>query len=419
MAHQDITRRSSLAGLTGLALAPSFLRPAKAASGEPIRIGTVSQLTGALAIVGNEILTGARIAVDQINQDGGLLGRFLELLPRDDKSNPNEALAAAQSLIGAGARFIVGPVTTANANAMLPVVKQGDALLVGPALAGMSLTHENYIPNFVRMSTNSWMNGNGMAEVMARTYPGVLNWGCVIPDQAFAHDYWAAFQAGISRFVPQYSGGAQPRFSEPIQTKYGATDFKNELFKLSTSSTQGLMVALTGADGITFYSQMHGFGLGTRLKAIIDVAAELTLGRALKGNLPPNLWSYSPWFYGADDQNGIGKRLIADYKTATGHDDPAGLVEAAHCCVLGLAAGIRAAGSADPQKVIAAMSGLEFQSAAGPVVIRGEDHQMLGRMTYLQLEPDPAPSGWRVSRQATVQMADLVEPSSPGQKFSL
>jgi branched-chain amino acid transport system substrate-binding protein len=66
---------------------------------DSIKIGVIEPLTGAVAASGNYVLDGARIAADDINAKGGILGRPIELIVEDNKSNPTEAAAVAEKLI--------------------------------------------------------------------------------------------------------------------------------------------------------------------------------------------------------------------------------------------------------------------------------------------------------------------------------
>ena len=91
-----LNRRTAL--LSGLAM-PALLRTARAQSADPIRIGMTQPLTGAVAASGNYVANGAKIAVEVLNRAGGVLGRPLELILEDNKSNPREAVAAAEKLV--------------------------------------------------------------------------------------------------------------------------------------------------------------------------------------------------------------------------------------------------------------------------------------------------------------------------------
>jgi branched-chain amino acid transport system substrate-binding protein len=75
------------------------LMPLPGSTAEPIKIGISQPLTGAVAASGNYVVEGAKIAAAQLNNRGGLLGRQLELIIEDNKSNPKEAALTAEKLI--------------------------------------------------------------------------------------------------------------------------------------------------------------------------------------------------------------------------------------------------------------------------------------------------------------------------------
>ena len=64
---------------------------------DPIKIGVNEPLTGAFAASGNYVTNGAKIAADEINANGGVLGRKIELVIEDNKCNPTEAVASPRS----------------------------------------------------------------------------------------------------------------------------------------------------------------------------------------------------------------------------------------------------------------------------------------------------------------------------------
>src|SRR5262245_35371912 len=83
-----------LAGLlaTALAAAPAMAQ-------DTIKIGVSQPLTGAFAASGNYVAQGAKIAEDEINKAGGVLGKKIQLVIEDSKSNPTEAVSTAEKLI--------------------------------------------------------------------------------------------------------------------------------------------------------------------------------------------------------------------------------------------------------------------------------------------------------------------------------
>src|SRR5207302_4154848 len=72
-----------------------------AATAQTIKIGVNEPLTGPFAASGTYVVNGAKIAADEINAKGGVLGQKIELVIEDNKSNPTEAAAVAEKLITA------------------------------------------------------------------------------------------------------------------------------------------------------------------------------------------------------------------------------------------------------------------------------------------------------------------------------
>src|SRR5271169_5359559 len=110
--------RHILALVLALACATAFLSSTTNAA-ETIKIGFPIPLSGPTAVYGTPILKGAELAVADINAAGGMLGRKLELLSRDSKANPAEAVRLARELIVRdGVEFLAGTLTSAEAPAV-------------------------------------------------------------------------------------------------------------------------------------------------------------------------------------------------------------------------------------------------------------------------------------------------------------
>lgn len=108
-----------------------------AAEGETIKVGVNYELTGAVATYGNSSVDGIKLAVKQINEAGGVLGKQIELVEADNKSEPAEATSIATKLMtNDGVVASLGPATTGNFKATIPVAeKNGIPVISGSATA--------------------------------------------------------------------------------------------------------------------------------------------------------------------------------------------------------------------------------------------------------------------------------------------
>lgn len=101
----------------------------------PIRLGMVTGLTGRHYDLGISSRNGATLAVEELNAAGGVGGRPVELLLRDDRQDPEAARAAVQELVAAGVVALVGHATSAMAEATLPLVDRARVLMVSPTVS--------------------------------------------------------------------------------------------------------------------------------------------------------------------------------------------------------------------------------------------------------------------------------------------
>jgi len=98
---------------------------ASESSNEPIRIGALGALSGASAILGKQQQQGIELALKEINADGGILGRQVEVFFRDDEADPTKCKTAAEELIDkVGVDFIIGPTNSTPAAAAIPYLQE-------------------------------------------------------------------------------------------------------------------------------------------------------------------------------------------------------------------------------------------------------------------------------------------------------
>jgi len=143
-------RALSVGGALALTLALG-LAVHPAAAQETIKIGHVAALSGASAQSGEAITRGLVIAIDEINAKGGLLGgRKLELIQRDDESNPPKGVVAARELVSKEKVVAMfGGIDTPVALATVPVVNKEKVPYMAVWAAGTGITRNGADPNYV------------------------------------------------------------------------------------------------------------------------------------------------------------------------------------------------------------------------------------------------------------------------------
>lgn len=145
-----------------------------------IGIGLITALTAQSAKSGEAISRGISIAIDEINAAGGLLGRKLELLRRDDESNPGKGVITARELLyKERVAVLFGGLDTPVARAIVPIATAARTPFVVPWAAGTVITHNGTDPNFVfRVSAVDELVDKAMVGFAQRTYaarrPGLI-----------------------------------------------------------------------------------------------------------------------------------------------------------------------------------------------------------------------------------------------------
>jgi branched-chain amino acid transport system substrate-binding protein len=406
-----LSRRTFLTGTAGAALSGALPMPAIAQKNR-IRIGFIAPLSGPLEPFGRPLLTGAQLAVKQLNADGGIMGQQVDLHVGDDRSNPVEAVSRFKEISGKDIGLFLGPNMTGQTMAVLPLLQGPNVVSIGPTVQAMPFTHELYTPNFFRGASNVHMWFRALGRAMLERYPDKRKWAFLVPDNAFGKAAYSELREEL-----RLKGGNQITLLEPIYTKFGQPDFKSEISRLMSLDADAFYCGANGADAVTFWLQAQAFGLGQKYQVIAENGSDFFLPRALKAG-QPKMWMPTYWYYKGYD-NPISTQLYKDYVAETGDKSPTGFVQAAHSGILAYKAAIEKAGSAEPASVRKALVGLSFDSAKGVQTFRAEDNQLIGDVEIMQVAAAPASEEkWAVVDHIRIDGATVIEPPSPGKIWS-
>jgi branched-chain amino acid transport system substrate-binding protein len=127
----------------------AFFGAISSIAAEPIKLGVIAALSGPSAQSGEAITRGLQLAIDEINEKGGLLGgRKLELVQRDDESSPPKGLIAARELISGNVVAIFGGLDSPVSLAMIPAINKEKRIYMGVWAAATGITHNGANPNY-------------------------------------------------------------------------------------------------------------------------------------------------------------------------------------------------------------------------------------------------------------------------------
>jgi branched-chain amino acid transport system substrate-binding protein len=272
---------------------------------DAIKIGVTQPLTGAFAASGNYVTQGAGIAADLINASGGVLGRKIQLIVEDNKSNPTEAVATAEKLIGKD-----------KVPVMMGAWSSGLTLAVMPKLMeyGVPMLVETSSSGKITVSGNPWIfRISPTSEMEARAFAGnVKALGIKKADFLATNN---DFGLGASKeFSEMLKGqGVQIGVIETMDPK--ATDFSAQLAKIKASGGDTLFVT-TAVEQITLIlKQAKELQLTARIITTGGSNSPDQLiqqaGDAANGSM--HLVFFTPWFPEAVKNPDVARKFVAEW----------------------------------------------------------------------------------------------------------
>jgi branched-chain amino acid transport system substrate-binding protein len=411
-------RRNVLKGAAAIAGTAAIGAPGLLlAQSQPIRIGICNALSGPNAPFGENNLAGHKIAVNQVNRAGGIMGRQVELVVRDDKAQAAQGATISREFAGSGINLMMGSGSSAVAIAMCPLAQELKMVFVVNSAAAMGITHEAWNRNVFRLCPNAYTLFRANGRAVAEKYPNVLKWSAITPDYSFGHDAAKTF----GNAVKQYHAKRDSKDFEVANTiVVGATqsDFRPQINSLMNSNVEGLFIGLQGGNEISFFQQARAVGLDKKLKVMSETGGDvvfITLGK----DMPDAVWTNVFWPYTLEPvkSNKQSQQLLTEAIAMTGSKFPNSHVYKGYHAMQGLLEGIKKAKSADTDAVINAMEDMTWESPTGPVKVRKEDHAAMGVFFPGVYVPDTVEPYCKLREVIAVNESTAIEPPSPGKEF--
>ena len=174
-----------------------------APAGEPIKIGLVSPFSGPLGILGQWMQASAQAEVERINAEGGLLGRPVVLISRDDELNPAKTVEIVREFIDREkVNMIIGPSLTAFALATKDLVTQSKTIQFLPTVSGMAALAD--APYTFRTLESIQLQMNEIARYLSTA--GAKKVGMVVLDDATGAEYMALLPGAVEKAGMTYVG---------------------------------------------------------------------------------------------------------------------------------------------------------------------------------------------------------------------
>jgi branched-chain amino acid transport system substrate-binding protein len=137
-------------------------------TGPALKLGILLAKTGVLAPNNKPIFAAVHLAIKDINDAGGVLGKSIQPIPGDDGTDPAKAVASANDLISQGATAIIGPSFSGASLKVIPVAAKAGVVLFSPSATSAAITAAPDEGLFFRTSPSDSLQAQALADVILR-----------------------------------------------------------------------------------------------------------------------------------------------------------------------------------------------------------------------------------------------------------
>ena len=414
MSDQSIKSASRRKVLMGLAAATAIALPGMSLAAPPataainttklavtdteVIVGQLHSATGTMAISETGSIQAERLAIEQINAMGGILGRKIKIIQEDGASDwPTFAEKAKKLLVSDRVATVFGCWTSASRKAVLPVFEKENGLL--------------YYPTFYEGLEQS---------------KNVIYTGQEATQQILAGLDWIVKKKKAKTFFLVGSDYIWPRTSNKIARKHienvvkgevvgeeyyplGNTQFGSLINKIKLKKPDVIFVDVVGGSTVAFFKQLKAAGVTGKTQKVLTLSVTEDEMLGIGGENAEGFYSSMKYFQSLENDN--NKKFVAAFKAKYGANSVIGdVTQAAYLGPWLWKAAVEKAGSFDIDKVVAASPGIELKTAPEGYVKLHENHHLWSktRIGEVQkngqfklifesglIEPNPFPKGYQ------------------------
>jgi len=273
---KEVSRRKFLKYVGATALTAGSLRATNVFSQakkpipkEPIKIAAVSFLTGAAAapfgIPGDNTY---KMCADKINSEGGILGRKIELISKDEAGGVDAQVKLCRKLILEDkVDVVLGYISSASCLAVLPLSDELGGLIVAydcgthELMEGAKSPYE--VPKFklgFRSKAHLGIDNIGLALYIKKYFPNIKKIAGINQDYAWGRDSWLIFETAMKKLMPHV------QVVKTLWPPLGNTDFTAHISALMGAEPDIVHSSLWGGDAVTFIKQALGMGFFKKIR---------------------------------------------------------------------------------------------------------------------------------------------------------
>lgn len=330
--------------------------------GDKIKVGVLHSLSGTMAISEVAVAEASEMAVEEINEKGGVLGKQLEVIKEDGASDwPTFAEKAHKLNTTDEVAVVFGGWTSASRKAMLPVFEKDQRLLFYP-VQYEGLEASPYI--FYTGATTNQQIIPGLDYIKEEGMKKVYLLGS---------DY--VFPRTANKEIKAYAAANGLEIVGEDYTPLGHTEYETSINKIKEADPDIVFNTLNGDSNVAFFKQLKDAGIGPKDMQVmsVSVAEEEVRGIGVE-NVEGFLTAWNYYQTTVGDRN---KEFVEAYQKKYGKNrNTADPIEAGYASVYLWAALAEKAGTTNPEKIKEIADGVSFDAPGGEYVIDGDNHHI-------------------------------------------
>jgi branched-chain amino acid transport system substrate-binding protein len=358
------SRRILITCAAAVLAAPLFAAAPAWAAEEPIKVGEINSYTRLPAFT-EPYRKGWQLALEEINAAGGVNGRQIEVISRDDAGKPGNAVKIAEELVSSdGVTLLFGTFFSHIGLAVTDFAKQREVLFIAAEPLSDAIVWAKGNRYTYRLRPSTHMQTAMLAKEAAKL--GAKRWATVAPNYAYGTDAVSAFKSELTKHQPDV---------EFVDEQWPT------LFKIDAGSTVRAMERAKpdAIYNVTFGSDLAKFVREGSLRELFEgrhvvslLTGEPEYLDPLGGEAPEG-WIVTgyPWYDITTPEHQV---YVEAYQTKWGEAPKTGSL-VGYNSMLAVAEVLKQANSTDTEDLLAAMGGLTFDSPSGPITFRESDHQ--------------------------------------------
>ncbi|MGI6406893.1 MAG: ABC transporter substrate-binding protein [Syntrophaceticus sp.] len=339
--------------------------------GDTIKIGFLGGKTGNHAHYGIETLKGMEMAVEKINNEGGVLGKKLEIVEGDHGSNISQAVSVTQKLITQGVSAIVGDPTTGITKSVAPICQENEIILMSAGAVGTGVLE---IGNYIfRDCLPDVVAAPGQVKYLTEE----LGWNKVALVTTTGLDYSESLTDIFRPALKEY--GLEIVAEETIME--GDTNFSAVVTSLSSKDFDGVIFTGYYTEGALFLKEMRKQGMQQ-----VIAGGDGLLGKELYelgGEAAEGSMVYTGFAVDMDRASDKTKAFIEEYKANNNDNIPDMFAAQGYDAVMWLADAIEEANSSDPTEIREALVKTQNWEGVTGVITLDENREPIKNPVYI------------------------------------